>query len=512
MILAKSRKRILLIILLLTGTLLGTSCASLYFQRLPSPQEPLRFNNLGDLPFSEIWSGFVFYGEKVGFSHLEITPWEGEQFFRISSEAHLRIRLLGMGKQISVKSADIVRPDLTLVSFHYEQKMDEKSWTIQGEVIGEDFQGVVQTGGQTKRIEKKLEGPIYPASGINLYPLLKGLTVGSSYKFMVFDPQTQSFVEVTQQVTAFEKSKELQLEPAYKIETDMLGHSVSSWINRRGETIFELAMGGVLITHQEEEERAKRFLSEASLNKKDLILDFSLIKTHISLPCPRETTFLEVALEGVLEQLPILQGPGQEAFEQKRGATSSAVYRLHGHRASPPKAVGGPSDKASLHQYLAATVHLESEHPEIKKKAMEVTAGAASPLEQVQRLTRWVSEEIKDEVVESFSALEVLHTRKGECQAHTMLYAAMARAAGIPTRIVGGIVYAEGLGFLYHSWAESYLDGWIAVDPTFNQVGVDATHIKLVEGPSWTYLIPLGKVVGRIKATIVDFRAPCLAL
>jgi transglutaminase-like putative cysteine protease len=268
-------------------------------------------------------------------------------------------------------------------------------------------------------------------------------------------------------------------------------------------------MGGVLITYQEEEERAKRFLSEASLNKKDLIFDFSLIKTQISLLCPRETTFLEVALEGVLERLPILQGPGQEAFEQKRKGTNSAVYRLHFDRTSPPKAVGGPLDKADLHQYLVATVHLESNHPEIIKKAAEVTAGAASPMECVQRLTSWVSEEVKDEAVESFSALEVLHTRTGECQAHTMLYAAMARAEGIPTRIVGGIVYAAGLGFLYHSWAESYLDGWIAVDPTFNQVGVDATHIKLVEGPSWTSLIPLGKVVGRIKATIIDFRAPC---
>jgi len=510
MIPGKSRKRILLILLLLTGIHLCTSCASLYFQHLPSPVDPLQFKSLKDFPYRELWSGFVFYGEKVGFSHLEITPWEGEQFFRISSEAHLRIRFMGLDKQVSVKSEDIVRPDLTLVSFHYEQKMDKKSWTIKGEIIGENFQAVVQTGGQTKSIEKKFEGPIYPASAINLYPLLKGLTVGSSYKFLVFDPQTQSFVEVAQQVMAFEKSKELQLEPAYKIETDMLGHRVSSWINRRGETIFELAMGGVLITHQEEEERAKRFLSETSLNKKDLILDFALVKTQVSLPCPRETTFLEVALEGVLEQLPILQGPGQEAFEQKRGRTNSAVYRLHFDRTSPPKAVGGPLDKADLHQYLAATVHLESDHPEIRKKAAKVTAGAASPMERVQGLTRWVSDEVKDEAVESFSALEVLHTRKGECQAHSMLYAAMARAVGIPTRIVGGIVYAGGLGFLYHSWAESYLDGWIAVDPTFNQVGVDATHIKLVEGPSWTSLIPLGKVVGRIKATVINFRAPCL--
>jgi transglutaminase-like putative cysteine protease len=135
----------------------------------------------------------------------------------------------------------------------------------------------------------------------------------------------------------------------------------------------------------------------------------------------------------------------------------------------------------------------------------DVVKGAASSREKVERLTRWVSAEVRDEAVDSFSALEVLHNRKGECQAHTMLYTAMARAAGIPTRLAGGIVYTEGMGFLYHAWAESYAGGWIAVDPTFNQVGVDATHIKLVEGHDWTSLLQLGKVIGQIKVRIVRY-------
>jgi transglutaminase-like putative cysteine protease len=121
----------------------------------------------------------------------------------------------------------------------------------------------------------------------------------------------------------------------------------------------------------------------------------------------------------------------------------------------------------------------------------------------------WVSHEVKDDVEESVSALEVLHHRKGECQAHTLLYTALARANGIPTRIAGGLVYAEGMGFLYHAWAESYVDGWVAVDPTFNQVGVDATHIKLVEGASWISLFQIGHVVGQLKADVIDFRVSC---
>ena len=166
-------------------------------------------------------------------------------------------------------------------------------------------------------------------------------------------------------------------------------------------------------------------------------------------------------------------------------------------------------DSVNRRLYLAATHHLESDHPEIIKIASEVTSGAVTPREKVKRLTGWVAREVKDEYVDSFSALEVLHTRKGECQAHTLLYTAMARAVGIPTKLVAGLVYMEGLGFLYHSWAESYADGWVTVDPTFNQVGVDATHIKLVEGPSWTSTLSVGTVVGKIKARITDNRNSC---
>jgi transglutaminase-like putative cysteine protease len=114
--------------------------------------------------------------------------------------------------------------------------------------------------------------------------------------------------------------------------------------------------------------------------------------------------------------------------------------------------------------------------------AREVTKGISDPLAKVRKLAKWVADEVKDEPIDSFSALEVLHTKKGECQAHTMLYTALARAAGIPTRMAGGIVYLEGVGFLYHAWAESDVGGWVSVDPTFDQVGIDATHIKLVEG------------------------------
>jgi hypothetical protein len=465
----------------------------------------LRIKALGELSYRELWQGFVFNGEKVGFMNLKIVPVHQENLYRILSEAHMQFRFLGIDKRISMKSDDIVKSDLRLVSFRYEQKMDEKTLVLDGKSTDSELIVLQRSGDVSKETKINYTDPLYPSSVINLYPVLNGIATGVKYRYPVYDPQTQTIEEVTQYVIAFEESKELGLEPAYKVETQMHGHNVSSWINRKGETIFELGYGGVLITYKEDEESAKNFLVEASMNKKDIVLDFSLVKTDKSISCPRTAVFLEISIEGLSGSLPLLWGPNQKVSERIDSGKTATVFAIRGALLPKKETTEEFSDKIGVQRYLVPTQHIESDHQEIQKVAQNVVTGADTPVEKIKRLVQWVSSEVKDEIVESSSAVEVLHTRKGECKAHAMLYTAMARAAGIPTRLVGGIVYMEGMGFLYHSWAESYADGWIAVDPTFNQVGVDATHVKLVEGHDWTSLLSIGKVVGQIKANIIQY-------
>ena len=79
----------------------------------------------------------------------------------------------------------------------------------------------------------------------------------------------------------------------------------------------------------------------------------------------------------------------------------------------------------------------------------------------------------------------MLANKAGDCTEHTLLFTTLARAAGIPARQVGGLVYVGGddPSFGCHAWSEIH-DGkqWVTVDPTFNQVYIDPTHIKFSEG------------------------------
>ena len=82
------------------------------------------------------------------------------------------------------------------------------------------------------------------------------------------------------------------------------------------------------------------------------------------------------------------------------------------------------------------------------------------------------------------NAMEALKSRRGDCTEHSVLFVALARAAGIPARTAVGIAYwPAGQGFGWHAWAEVKIgEQWYAVDPTLNQPIADATHIKLAQG------------------------------
>lgn len=69
----------------------------------------------------------------------------------------------------------------------------------------------------------------------------------------------------------------------------------------------------------------------------------------------------------------------------------------------------------------------------------------------------------------------------GDYLERSVMFATYARAAGLPTRLIGGLVYRNGY-FYFHAWPEVWLDKWVPADPSLAQFPADATHIPLKEG------------------------------
>ena len=145
----------------------------------------------------------------------------------------------------------------------------------------------------------------------------------------------------------------------------------------------------------------------------------------------------------------------------------------------------------------------------VSRSKRAATAGAAAPREKAERLVRHVNALLEKKPTVSLpSALEVLRTGVGDCNEHTVLYVALARASGLPARIAVGLVYLQG-AFYYHAWAEVHVaeaggrGQWLPVDPTLNQFPADATHVRLARGglDRQAAILPL---LGRLKMTILD--------
>jgi transglutaminase-like putative cysteine protease len=127
-----------------------------------------------------------------------------------------------------------------------------------------------------------------------------------------------------------------------------------------------------------------------------------------------------------------------------------------------------------------------------------------------RKLLDWVFENLAKEATVSVpNAVQVLEMRKGDCNEHAVLYAALARAAGLPARMVAGTVYNPGEGdssgaFYYHAWNLVWLGRWVAVDPTFGQFPADATHVAFVEGGPDKDIALIG-AIGRIRFEVESF-------
>jgi transglutaminase-like putative cysteine protease len=402
-------------------------------------------------------------------------------------------------KKVNFKSFDRVADDLTLRHFVYDYDLDGNKLKLIGKLTDGMLEVEVTSRGETRKETVVVEGKLYPASVIGLYPVLHGLELGRQYEYQIYYGETQSLSTVTQKIMAFEES-DLFTGKAFKMKTELLGQKVTTWIDLQGQPQLEISHGGYIISGLETENEAKRYLTEATINKEDVLLDYSLIKTEIEIPQPEVVTFMEVSLSGIERELS-LPSDGMQQCDRRDKEIICRIKTQELDEVSQAQIENQPEDRL----YLLPSQTVPSHNKLIQKTAAEITAEVADPLEKIRLFMEWIEKNIEQEPVDVFSALDVLSRKKAECQGHTYLYAAFARSAEIPTRVVNGIVYAEEYGgFLYHTWAESLLNGqWVAVDPTLGQLPVDGTHIKLVEGETSLDLMPLADLVGRLQVEIL---------
>ncbi len=161
-----------------------------------------------------------------------------------------------------------------------------------------------------------------------------------------------------------------------------------------------------------------------------------------------------------------------------------------------------PASDTSLGEYLEPEPLIQSDNPRIRAQARAIIGREREPARAAELLLHWVADHVAQTVATHLpSAVEVLARRRGDCNEHTVLYVALARAVGLPARAAAGLVLLDGR-FYYHAWAEVYLGDWVTVDPTSGEFPADAAHLRFVIG-GLARQVELARLIGRLTLEVL---------
>ncbi len=464
--------------------------------------------------------GSIFFrlevgGQQVGFASSTIDTLSDS--IRVLDQLVLDVPTLGHIHRTTARSSAIVNRALRLLHVDATFDGDGAQYTARGVITGDSvLQITLVSGRDTQLTRLRLTRPIVLPSLLPLRLAFGGeLKAGSTSSVPIFDPMLLAEREVTVRVAAETTmvvadsadydSTAMAWVPvhfdtlrAFRIDEESNGLPVRTWIDAEGHAVrvsspvgFTLQRSAFEIAYDNFRRRdtVRLARSSATTAPGDIIAATALAAgAHFQSAGPAE---LRARLSGV-SLSGLRPGGGRQRLsgdtlvvQRERPPQLRARYRL-------------PAPDTALAAFLRPEPLIQSTNPRIEAQARLILQRERDAAKAAELLTHWVSDHVKPEIATSIpSALQVLERRRGDCNEHTVLFVALARASGLPARPVAGLVYLGGR-FYYHAWPEVYLGDWVAVDPTFDQFPADAAHLRLAVG-SLARQVELVRVIGTLK-------------
>jgi transglutaminase-like putative cysteine protease len=152
----------------------------------------------------------------------------------------------------------------------------------------------------------------------------------------------------------------------------------------------------------------------------------------------------------------------------------------------------GSTDEPEM--YLTSTQYLDADHPLVMAEAVDITRGANSNVERVERIYYYVRDHLCYDVLESFrhlaegrlAASDVIEHGVALCMGKADSFVALCRAIGVPARIALQTLESADMEFVspevralwqvkqgrplpWHSLGEAFLNGrWVKLDATID--------------------------------------------
>lgn len=398
------------------------------------------------------------------------------------------LMVLKLGDKVSRIDLEYVcRTDarLKVLSFEHNLRGDGQRHRVRGRVSGGKLVVHYQFGGAEGRREFQLKGPLLISPMATLYFQQQARAGRTKITGYVFEPPTLTLSLYT---AAFHRIKKggqglLAVDVTRRLTRIYVEIRPDGQLNRQDGPM------GQKVT------RLTGRVTSPLRAAVDLYRALSIKVTGRIPPPGIKLRRLRVRLKGIKVQGLALAGGGQKLAGNV--LTVSVPAHGAGKNYAPP---------SSTHrQWLRPSTFIQSDHPTVKARAKAIVGPAKDAVQAVTRLYKWVFQTLdKRPIGPAPDALSVLKHRQGDCNEHSVLFVALARAAGVPARVAVGLVLQGGRA-LYHAWAEVWLGQWVPLDPTWDQFPADAGHLRLVYGLGQGVL-DLESVVGRLQLEILDWQ------
>ncbi len=432
------------------------------------------------------WFGVYREERKIGWAHRTTT--RGEEGLVFRDDADFRLAMLGIEQHVRTSLVAETDRELNLRSFRFRMVSPAATFSAHGEVTDDAVRIEHGSGNGTNQLVLPLTEPIHLPSTVRSSLALWEAEPGDRWATTVFSPMTMR----NETLAIVVRGREVIDGPEGPVETvhvveEHQGLAASAWIDRKGATIRETATLGF---------RLQRETPSAAVSGIDggLPVDLALenrIPFRGTIDDPRASTRLRLAVGGAAAGRIPDDPPRQRVVDGVLEIERESWDDTAGSWLPPRRADSEPSP------------FIESRAPEIVEQARAIVAGETDPRRKARLLVDWTRAHLTQEPSVTLpSARAVLARKRGDCNEHAVLLAALARAAGIPARVVAGVVYADD-GFYYHAWNELWLGRWISADAIFGQMPTDATHVKFLEGGPERH-VELAEVVGQLEFTRME--------
>lgn len=409
-----------------------------------------------------------------------------------------------LGTKLELRSTDVYRESASgnLLAVDSTSSSSRHPTVVHAVVAGQTIDVTTVAGGHSYDRRVSFQGSLAGPDAAKRQVVQRLRAAGDVFAYQTFSPQLGNVVTVSDTVVSANDA--VGGTSAVKVEQRMSGMPAPStmWLDASGWMVRQTIaspLGEIEALRLPPASEAPA-ISGADLPSETFTR--SIVSSNVRLPQQRMVQAITLK---IVAHDPSLGWPDFSADNQTVLEKTSKYVVLRVRRIAPNAQASGATPVDALQPFLTPNALLQSDDAEVRRIAGAVVKNERNPWSAALALQRWTAANMKFDLgISVVPASEVANDRRGTCFGYSVLLGSLARAAGIPSRVRIGLVYAGGI-WGGHAWDEVRIgDRWTPIDAALYAPGpADAARFSVYTSSLASGTLGGWAVSGRFSATSI---------